>query len=54
MSIKQKNKIQDEATLFIENNLKLNLENSILIHGGGWKKLNHENISNNIFKENKE
>ena len=35
----------------IKNNLKLNLENSILIHGGGWKKLNHENISNNLFKE---
>lgn len=29
---------------------QLALENSILIHGGGWKKLNDEAVDNNTFK----
>ena len=32
-------------------NNKLNFNNSILIHGGGWKKLKEKKISNQIFKE---
>ena len=30
---------------------KINLENSIILHGGGWKKLNDKNINNNILKK---
>jgi len=29
----------------------LNKNNSILIHGGGWKKMNNLNVTNNIFKK---
>jgi len=29
----------------------INLKNSILIHGGGWKKLIDEKVSNNVFKK---
>ena len=32
-------------------NDRLDFNNSILIHGGGWKKLKEKNISNQIFKE---
>jgi len=32
-------------------NLKLPLENSFLLHGGGWKKLESEKVSNTQFKE---
>ena len=42
-------------SLFIEkiNNKKISIDlsNSILIHGGGWKKLSEKKISNKIFKE---
>lgn len=31
-------------------NIKLNLTNSILIHGGGWKKLIDKAVDNNTFK----
>jgi len=31
--------------------IKFNLPNSILFHGGGWKKLNELNISNTKFKK---
>jgi hypothetical protein len=34
----------------IKSKKKINLSNSILIHGGGWKKLDNEKISNNEFK----
>ena len=30
--------------------IKFNLSNSVLVHGGGWKKLTNEKISNEIFK----
>ena len=30
---------------------KIGLNKSILIHGGGWKKLSEENIGNEIFKK---
>ena len=29
---------------------KLNLENAFLLHGGGWKKLENERVSNDSFK----
>ena len=32
-------------------NIKLDLSNSILIHGGGWKKLINQSVSNKKFKE---
>ena len=32
-------------------NIKLDLSNSVMIHGGGWKKLINESISSKIFKE---
>lgn len=32
-------------------NIKLSLENSIMIHGGGWKKLTQQAVDNNKFKE---
>lgn len=31
-------------------NKKLNLDNSVLIHGGGWKKLADQAVDNNYFK----
>tara|TARA_Y100001968_G_scaffold296094_1_gene304031 strand:- start:19250 stop:20326 length:1077 start_codon:yes stop_codon:yes gene_type:complete len=31
--------------------IHLNLENSILIHSGGWKKLQSDSVSNDIFKK---
>lgn len=34
----------------IENNITINLENGILIHGGGWKKLISESVSKDEFK----
>ena len=30
---------------------KINLENAVLIHGGGWKKLESKKISNSVFKK---
>jgi phenylacetate-coenzyme A ligase PaaK-like adenylate-forming protein len=33
-----------------EENYSLKLQDSILIHGGGWKKLQEEAVSNNAFK----
>lgn len=33
-------------------NIKLDLSNSLLIHGGGWKKLISESVSSSLFKEN--
>jgi len=33
-----------------EKRKKIDLSNAILIHGGGWKKLQSKNISNEIFK----
>ena len=33
-------------------NIKLNLKNSILIHGGGWKKLIDNAVDNETFKKN--
>lgn len=36
----------------LENNqTKIDLKDSILIHGGGWKKLSNLNITSNVFKE---
>jgi len=35
-----------------QKNLKVNLENGILFHSGGWKKLQHQAVSNEVFKEN--
>ena len=35
----------------IKNKKKYNLKNAILIHGGGWKKLESLNISNSEFKK---
>ena len=32
-------------------NIKLSLENAILIHGGGWKKLTDQAVDNNTFKK---
>lgn len=41
---------------FLESKLNLsktkNLKNGIIIHGGGWKKLEKKSISNKIFKKN--
>ena len=34
----------------IKNKKKIDLSNTIMIHGGGWKKLANLNISNNEFK----
>ena len=33
------------------NLLKANFNNGILIHGGGWKKMEQLKINNNIFKK---
>jgi phenylacetate-coenzyme A ligase PaaK-like adenylate-forming protein len=35
----------------IEKKIKLSIPNSVLIHGGGWKKLVNESISSNDFKK---
>ncbi|MDB9701041.1 acyl-protein synthetase, partial [Gammaproteobacteria bacterium] len=36
----------------VKNNIKFDFgSNSILIHGGGWKKLEDQKVSNNIFKQ---
>lgn len=35
----------------VRQGVKLDLGESILIHGGGWKKLQEEAVSNEIFKE---
>ena len=32
-------------------NEEINLSNSFVLHGGGWKKLENEKVSNEIFKE---
>lgn len=32
-------------------NIKLKIENSVLIHSGGWKKLTNEAVDNHTFKE---
>lgn len=34
-----------------KNKIKINLKNSILIHGGGWKKIENKNISKEVFKK---
>ena len=34
-----------------KNNKKINLENAILIHSGGWKKLENKSVSNKKFKK---
>ena len=34
----------------VEKNIKIDLSNSILLHGGGWKKLVNEYITNEQFK----
>jgi phenylacetate-coenzyme A ligase PaaK-like adenylate-forming protein len=34
----------------VEKNIKIDLSNSILLHGGGWKKLANESITNEQFK----
>jgi hypothetical protein len=34
-----------------ESNTKLDLSNAFLLHGGGWKKLEDQQVSNEIFKE---
>ena len=33
------------------NSSKYNFKNSIILHGGGWKKLEKINISNSKFEE---
>ena len=35
----------------VEKDIKLDLSNAVLIHGGGWKKLINESVSSNDFKE---
>tara|TARA_Y200000002_G_C22644117_1_gene648343 strand:+ start:29 stop:1081 length:1053 start_codon:yes stop_codon:yes gene_type:complete len=45
----------DVYSAFFENSNfkeKIDLKNSILIHGGGWKKLENKKISNHLFKTN--
>jgi phenylacetate-coenzyme A ligase PaaK-like adenylate-forming protein len=34
-----------------QQNIQLNIENGIMIHGGGWKKLHEEAVSNESFKK---
>jgi phenylacetate-coenzyme A ligase PaaK-like adenylate-forming protein len=36
----------------IKTGLKLDLSNTVLIHGGGWKKLISEAVTSEVFKEN--
>ena len=38
--------------LFSNNRQKIDLSNSLLIHGGGWKKMESESLSKNKFKRN--
>ena len=40
-----------ELLKFKNNNKILDLSNSILIHGGGWKKLSNESVSKDEFKK---
>ena len=35
----------------VKNNITLNLQNAVLFHGGGWKKLSSQNITSKQFKE---
>jgi len=35
-----------------KNNIQLDLSNGVLIHGGGWKKLQNESVSSEIFRQN--
>jgi phenylacetate-coenzyme A ligase PaaK-like adenylate-forming protein len=35
----------------VKNGLKLDFSDSILIHGGGWKKLQNESVSPGLFKQ---
>ena len=35
----------------MNNNLKINFDNGILLHGGGWKKLENKKISSELFKK---
>lgn len=35
----------------VEKNIKLDLSNGVLIHGGGWKKLEKESISSTLFNK---
>lgn len=46
-------KIYETLVLKYPNSLKnfINLKNAILIHGGGWKKMEHLKISNDNFKK---
>lgn len=37
--------------LLNNNKHKINIENGILIHGGGWKKLQNESVDNKTFRE---
>ena len=39
------------CTALKDKNIKLNLENCILIHGGGWKKLHDKKINNQKLKK---
>lgn len=36
----------------LKSNQKFDLSNGVLVHGGGWKKLNSEAVSHNEFKKN--
>lgn len=35
----------------VEKNIKFDLSNAILIHGGGWKKLINESVSSKVFRD---
>ncbi|MDC3355041.1 hypothetical protein OAV82_00340 [Candidatus Pelagibacter sp.] len=37
--------------IIVNLNKKINIPNGILIHGGGWKKLNDNEVTNNVFKK---
>ena len=43
--------IWQKLFLNLKNKKKFNFKNAILIHGGGWKKLENLNISDKYFKE---
>ena len=36
---------------FKENKICIDASNSILLHGGGWKKMEHLRVDNDIFKK---
>lgn len=40
------------AKILQENNIKLNLPNVKILHSGGWKKLNNQKVSKEIFSSN--